>query len=200
MKTPLALIAALLAIPAVAAAHSSSTSISAPSDGQEFLTDAPPLTVLVEGAVVHSNPGNASGFTICVYEGATELACEADCQGLGNHSTCNFSVPVDLGFGEHTLRIVSTKDGAHGSEASVTVTVSPSTVACDEKDPPALANAYLNSLDLPQSYQQIRGAVIRQIANAHSNGKYGSCTYDQDCVETDVDAALQEEPLSETCE
>jgi hypothetical protein len=72
----------------------------------------------------------------------------------------------------------------------VTVYIVLSNSACDEKDPPAIANEYLNDLNLPSSYATYRGQIIKIIALNHSNGAYGSCHYDDDAVRHDVDDLL----------
>jgi hypothetical protein len=96
--------------------------------------------------------------------------------------------------GAHTIQSsTANSKGDHGGISDViTINVILSSYECDEKDPPAYANEYLNSLNLPQSYATYRGVIIRAIALNHSIGAYGSCYYDYEAVEEDVDELLRQ--------
>jgi hypothetical protein len=50
----------------------------------------------------------------------------------------------------------------------------------------------MNAMNLPQEYAKLRGKVAQAIAQNHSAGVYGSCTYEYDAVVDDVCAELAE--------
>ena len=113
--------------------------------------------------------------------------------GLGNVSSRNFTITVPINNeGQHTVQATTANSsGDHSGVSSlIRIAVLLANVPCDEKDPPAYANGYLNGLNLPSDYATVRGQIIRIIANNHSNGAYGSRHYDYDAVREDVDQLL----------
>jgi hypothetical protein len=115
--------------------------------------------------------------------------------GLGNTQSYSYSIPVEIGTaGPHTLQGISANtDGNHvGASDPVNITIYLIPYTCDEKDPPAHANEFLNSIYVPQEYARYRGQVLSIIAFYHSNGYYGTCRYDYGRVESDVIALFGE--------
>jgi hypothetical protein len=109
--------------------------------------------------------------------------------GLGNTQSYSYNIPVEIGTaGAHTLQAINANsDGDHSGASSVIgITIVLTAYACHDRDPPAHANQYLNSVNLPREYATYRGQVISIIAFNHSVGKYGTCTYDYTLVEADA--------------
>jgi hypothetical protein len=164
--------------------------ISGPTNGSTITVDELPATIQVTGSVSHPQAA-VNDMRACVEVDGGSPVCGDYIAGAGNLRSFGFNLPVDLYEGTHTLRVYADKSsGGHYGFAEITVTVVLSTVACDELDPPAIANAYLNSLDLPNSYNQIRGSIISTIAHNMNAGRYGTCTYNAALVRTDVDSLL----------
>jgi hypothetical protein len=184
----------LLAASSVAHAHNGSVTISSPSANQTMVVESLPINIIVEGTISHGPPGNVNDQRACVKVDGGTAICEPNyIGGLGNVSSRNYSVTVPINSdGPHTIQTFTANSrGDHsGVSTLITIYVVLSNSACDEKDPPATANEYLNSLNLPSTYATYRGQIIRVIANNHSNGAYGSCHYDDDAVREDVDALL----------
>jgi hypothetical protein len=196
MKRLISYLAALLimASASIAHAHSASVTISSPSNNQTIVVESLPVNIIVEGTITHGSPGNVNDQRACVkLDGGTAI-CEPNyVGGLGNVSSRNFSITVQINTeGQHTLQaFTANSSGDHsGVSAIITINIVLANVTCDEKDPPAYANEYLNSLSLPPSYATYRGQIIRLIAFNASNGAYGSCQYDYELVRSDVDALL----------
>ncbi len=190
-----------LVIPVFAWAHDSSITISAPTAGQEFWVSSLPvdLTVPVSGTIIHSAPPTGASVAdnwACVSVDAGTPVCNpAPTFGGRPPTSYDYSVNVTItSLGAHTLQASTRKsDGGHpGQSDPVTIYVYLTPVTCDEVDPPAYANQYMNTFNPPQAYAQFRGLVIRQIAYNHSQGMYGTCTYDYPAVEEDVCTALLE--------
>jgi hypothetical protein len=184
----------LLAASSVAHAHNGSVTISSPSANQTMVVESLPINIIVEGTISHGPPGNVNDQRACVKVDGGTAICESNyVGGLGNVSSRNYSITVPINSdGPHTIQTFTANSrGDHsGVSTLITIYVVLSNSACDEKDPPAIANEYLNSLNLPSAYATYRGQIIRVIANNHSNGAYGSCHYDDDAVREDVDALL----------
>jgi len=185
---------ALLASATVAFAHNGSVTISSPSNNQTIVVDSLPVNIMVEGTISHGSPGNVNNQRACVRVDGGTPQCEPNyITGLGNVSSRNYSIAVAINNeGQHTIQVITANpSGDHGGISSlITINVVLANVLCDEKDPPAYANEYLNSLNLPSDYATYRGQIIRVIAFNHSNGGYGSCIYDYDAVRDDVNALL----------
>jgi hypothetical protein len=178
-----------------AIAHNASVvTISAPSNDQTIIVESFPVNIIVEGTISHGSPGNINGQRACVSIDGGIATCEPNyAGGLGNVSSRNFSITVPINNeGQHTVQATTANSsGDHSGVSSlIRITVLLANVPCDEKDPPAYANGYLNGLNLPSDYATVRGQIIRIIANNHSNGAYGSCHYDYDAVRQDVDQLL----------
>lgn len=184
----------LLAAPNVALAHSGNVSISAPANNQQIVVNSLPINIIVEGTISHGPPGNINNQRACVIVDGGTPKCEPSYVGdLGNMNSRGFSITVPIGTeGPHTIRATMANPGGSHSARSLTITIYVvlASLSCDEKDPPAYANEYLNSLNLPRRYATYRGQIIKVIAFNHSNGAYGSCHYDYDEVREDVDALL----------
>ena len=184
----------LFAASSVAHAHNGSVTISSPGNNQTMLVESLPINIIVEGTISHGSPGNVNDQRACVKVDGGTAICEPNyVGGLGNVSSRNYSITVPINSdGPHTLQtFTANSHGDHsGVSTLITIYVVLSNSACDEKDPPAIANEYLNSLNLPSAYATYRGQIIRVIAFNHSNGAYGSCHYDDDAVREDVDALL----------
>jgi hypothetical protein len=196
MKRAFSYMGALLLLLAASSAHahSASVTISSPSDNQTIVVESLPVNIIVEGTITHGSPGNINNQRACVkLDGGTPI-CEPNyVGGLGNVSSRNFSITVPINSdGQHTLQaFTANSSGDHsGMSTLITINIVLANAACDEKDPPAYANEYLNSLNLPPSYATYRGQIIRVIAFNSSNGAYGSCQYDYALVKADVDALL----------
>jgi hypothetical protein len=195
-KTLVSSLGAFLLVLAVstAHAHNASVSISSPSANQTIVVESLPVNIIVEGTISHGSPGNVNDQRACVKVDGGTAICEPNyVGGLGNVSSRNYSITVPINSdGPHTLQaLTANSNGDHsGVSALVTIYVVLSNSACDEKDPPAIANEYLNSLNLPSAYATYRGQIIRVIAFNHANGAYGSCQYDDDAVREDVNALL----------
>jgi hypothetical protein len=178
-----------------ATAHNASVvTISAPSNDQTIIVESFPVNIIVEGTISHGDPGNINDQRACVsIDGGTAI-CEPNyVGGLGRVSSRSFSITVPISNeGQHTIQATTANSsGDHSGVSSlIRITVLLANVPCDEKDPPAYANGYLNGLNLPSDYATFRGQIIRIIANNHSNGAYGSCHYDYDAVREDVDQLL----------
>jgi hypothetical protein len=184
----------LLMFVSAAHAHNGSPTISSPSNNQTIVVESLPVNIIVEGTISHGGPGNVNNQRACIkVDGGTPI-CEPNyIGGLGNVSSRSYSITVPItSDGTHTLQaFTANSSGDHsGVSAVVTVYIVLSNSACDEKDPPAIANEYLNDLNLPSSYATYRGQIIKIIALNHSNGAYGSCHYDDDAVRHDVDDLL----------
>jgi hypothetical protein len=184
----------LLASATVAFAHNGSVTISSPSNNQTIVVDSLPVNIIVEGTISHGSPGNVNDQRACVIVDGGTPKCEPSyVGGLGNVSSRNYSVTVPINSeGAHTIQATTANsNGDHsGISTLITIYVVLANVACDEKDPPAYANEYLNGLNLPPEYATYRGQIIRVIAFNHSNGGYGACHYDYDAVREDVDDLL----------
>lgn len=184
----------LLAASSLAHAHNGSVTISSPSANQTMVVESLPINIIVEGTISHGPPGNVNDQRACVKVDGGTAICEPNyVGGLGNVSSRNYSITVPINSdGPHTLQaFTGNSRGDHsGVSTLITIYIVLSNSACDEKDPPAIANEYLNSLNLPSAYATYRGQIIRVIAFNHSNGAYGSCHYDDDAVREDVDALL----------
>ena len=196
MKKMVSYLGALLLFTAasIALAHNGSVTISSPSDNQTIVVESLPVNIIVEGTISHGSPGTVNDQRACVtVDGGTPM-CEPNyVGGLGRASSRNYSITVPINSeGQHTLQATSgNSNGDHtGISSLITINIVLANVPCDEKDPPAIANEYLNSLNLPSAYKTYRGQIIRVIAFNHSNGAYGSCHYDYDAVREDVDALL----------
>lgn len=178
----------------VALAHNGSVTISSPSNNQTIVVDSLPVNIIVEGTIFHGSPGNVNNQRACVIVDGGSSTCEPSyIGGLGNVSSRNYSITVPISTeGQHTLQATNANSsGDHsGISSLITITVVLASVPCDEKDPPAYANEYLNGLNLPSDYATYRGQIIRVIAFNHSNGAYGSCHYDYDAVREDVNDLL----------
>jgi len=184
-------VAALIALPAVAMANPSIVTISSPVNGGSTQVDTLPISVSVSGIVLHS-PGTVNGMRACLsVDGGTEV-CGPTITGTGNQSSFTFSIASDIyNAGTHTFRVCADKlDSGHLGCAEVTHTYTVAQTACDEIDPPAIANDYMNTINLPQSFNQIRGRVISKIAENANEGKYGTCNYNSVLVKSDVDLYL----------
>jgi hypothetical protein len=183
-----------LAASSVAHAHNGSVTISSLVNNQTMVVESLPINIIVEGTISHGPPGNVNDQRACVKVDGGTAICEPNyVGGLGNVSSRNYSITVPINSdGPHTLQTFTANSrGDHsGVSTLITIYVVLSNSACDEKDPPAIANEYLNSLNLPSAYATYRGQIIRVIAFNHSNGAYGSCHYDDDAVREDVDALL----------
>jgi hypothetical protein len=196
MKKSVSYLGALLffATASVAAAHNGSVSISSPSNNQTIIVESLPVNIIVEGTISHGSPGTVNDQRACVIVDGGTPTCEPNfVGGLGSVSSRNYSITVPINSeGQHTLQATSgNSNGDHrGISTLITINVVLANVLCDEKDPPAYANEYLNSLNLPSDYATYRGQIIRVIAFNHSNGGYGSCLYDYDAVRDDVNALL----------
>ena len=196
MKKMVSYLGALLLFTAasIALAHNGSVTISSPSDNQTIVVESLPVNIIVEGTISHGSPGTVNDQRACVtVDGGTPM-CEPNyVGGLGRASSRNYSITVPINSeGQHTLQATSgNSNGDHtGISSLITINIVLANVPCDEKDPPAIANEYLNSLNLPSAYATYRGQIIRVIAFNHSNGAYGSCHYDDEAVREDVDALL----------
>jgi hypothetical protein len=184
----------LFASASVAFAHNGSVTISAPSGNQTMVVDSLPVNIIVEGTISHGSPGNVNGQRACVIVDAGTPQCEPNyIGGLGNVSSRNYSITVPISSeGPHTIQTTAANSNNDHRSVSdlITIYIVLANVACDEKDPPAYANEYLNSLNLPPEYATYRGQIIRVIAFNHSNGGYGTCHYYYDLVRDDVNALL----------
>jgi hypothetical protein len=187
----------LFSLPAVGRAHDSAVSISGPYDGQVFVTDTLPINITVEGTISHSGPpagANVADSRACVsVDGGVPTCLPAPVFGGRPPSSYTYVVPITINSaGFHMLQVFTSKtDGGHPGQSDViTIEVVLATATCDEVDPPAYANQYLNDLNLPNYYASFRGQIIKVIAFNHSNGVYGSCTYDYAAVLADVNALL----------
>ncbi len=198
IKSKLALfLAVVLLTPGLSWAHNAYISISGPYDEQVFTTDTLPLNISVEGMIAHNAPpagANVADSWACVsLDNATPVCEPAPVFGGKPPSSYNYLVPVSINSaGYHTLQASTRKtDGGHaGQSDTITILVVLAPQSCDEVDPPAYANQYLNELNLPSSYATYRGQILKVIAFNHSNGVYGSCTYDYDLVISHVDYLL----------
>lgn len=196
MKRSISYFAALMLLASanVVLAHSGSVTISSLSNNQTIVVQSLPVNIIVEGTILHGSPGNVNNQRACVSVDGAASTCEPGYIGdLGSVSSRNYSITVPISTdGQHTLQARSANPGgAHGGSSDlITITVVLASVPCDEKDPPAYANGYLNSLRLPPEYATYRGQIIHVIAFNHSNGAYGSCRYDYDAVREDVDDLL----------
>jgi hypothetical protein len=184
----------LFAASSVAHAHNGSVTISSLVNNQTMVVESLPINIIVEGTISHGPPGNVNDQRACVKVDGGTAICEPNyVSGLGNASSRNYSITVPINSdGPHTIQTFTANSrGDHsGVSTLITIYVVLSNSACDEKDPPAIANEYLNNLNLPSAYATYRGQIIKVIANNHSNGAYGSCHYDDDAVREDVDALL----------
>jgi hypothetical protein len=176
-----------------ALASTSINTISSPWDGQDFVVDSLPATITVEGTVSHS-PGTVNDQKVCVSVDSGNQTCEpAFIGGLGRDNSRNYSIAVTIGTdGMHTLQASNANSSGDHSGVSdlITIKIIVATAACDEIDPPAYANQYLNSLQLPVDYATYLGQIIRIIAFNYSNGRYGSCHYRYEVVESDIDGIV----------
>jgi len=202
LKSKIALIALLLSLPGLGLAHESSIGIAGPYDGQIFVTDSLPLSIQVDGTISHSAPPNGANVAdsqACVsLNGGTPVCQPAPVSAGKPPSSYNYLVSLAVNSpGFHTLQAFTSKtDGGHAGQSDViTIEVVLLNTTCDEVDPPAYANQYLNELNLPSEYATYRGQIIKFIANNHSNNVYGSCHYDYAAVTADVDALLSGLPL-----
>lgn len=191
--------ALLLFLPGLGLSHETAVSISGPYDGQVFVTDSLPLSITVEGAISHSAPPNGANVAdsrACVSLDSGVPTCQpAPVFGGKPPSSYNYVVPVSIPSpGSHTIQASSSKTGGgHAGQSEViTITVILASAVCDEVDPPAYANQYLNGLNLPSYYASYRGQILKVIAFNHSNGVYGSCTYNYPAVIADVDTLLSQ--------
>ena len=184
----------LLAATNVALAHNGSVTISSPINSQTIVVESLPINIIVEGTISHNSPGNINNQKACVIVDGSTTKCEPSYVGdLGSMSSRGFSITVPVGTeGSHTVQATMANPGGSHSGISTLITfyVVLASVPCDEKDPPAYANEYLNNLNLPRDYATYRGQIIKVIAFNHSNGGYGSCHYDYDAVREDVNALL----------
>jgi hypothetical protein len=184
----------LLGAATSAHAHSASVTISSPTNNQTIVVDSLPVNIIVEGTISHGSPGNVNDQRACVKVDGGTSVCEPNyVGGLGNVSSRNFSVTVPIATeGPHTVQaFTANSNGDHsGASTIITIYIVLANTSCDEKDPPAHANEYLNSLRLPLEYATYRGQIIRVIAFNSSNGAYGSCHYDYQLVEADVNSLL----------
>jgi hypothetical protein len=184
------LVVALAMVSVTAQATPVVVAISGPTDGSTITVDALPASILVSGSVSHPQSA-VNDMRACIEVDGGSPVCGDYISGTGNLRTFGFNLPVDLFEGTHTLRVSADKSsGGHYGFAEITVTIVYTTTSCDEKDPPAIANEYLNSLNLPNSYNQIRGSIISTIAHNMNAGKYGTCTYNVAMVQSDVDSLL----------
>jgi hypothetical protein len=184
----------LFAAANVALAHNGSVTISSPSNNQTMVVDSLPVNIIVDGTISHGPAGNINNQRACVtVDGGTPQCEPSYIGGLGNVSSRGYSITVPIGTeGPHTIQAtMANPEGNHsGISTLITIYVVLASVPCDEKDPPAYANEYLNDLSLPSDYATYRGQIIKVIAFNHANGAYGSCHYDYDAVREDVDGLL----------
>jgi hypothetical protein len=184
-------LAGLVALPLVAQANPAVITITAPVNGSTTYVDAFPTTVTVSGNVLHS-PGTVNDIRACVTVDGGSSTCGTYIAGVGNTSSFPFAIQVGIDAeGPHTFVVFADKSGGgHYGSGQVTATYLLSQTSCDEKDPPALANEYLNSKSDPYDFNTIRGKIISFIAQNMNEGKYGSCHYNVALVQSDVDALL----------
>ncbi|HET7318668.1 MAG TPA: hypothetical protein VFK23_05985 [Nitrospirota bacterium] len=184
-------LAALIMLPLAALANPAVVSITAPVDGSTTYVDAFPTGVTVSGTVVHS-PGTVNDMRACVTVDNDPPVCGNYVSGVGNTSSFPFAISVVIySAGTHSFVVSADKSsGGHYGFAQVTATYLLSATICDEKDPPAIANEYLDSKDTPDAFKTIRGKIISVIAQNMNEGRYGSCNYNVTLVQSDVDALL----------
>ncbi len=167
--------------------------ISTPVDGQQFTVDTLPTTIIVDGTI---SGGNINDQKVCITVDGSAQACEPGyVGGLGNTTSRGYSIPVSIGTtGDHTLQASNANStGGHPAvSALITITIVLAADACDEVDPPAYANNYLNSINLPNEYATYRGGIIKIIAFNFNAGEYGSCHYDYAAVVSDVNSLLSQ--------
>jgi hypothetical protein len=140
-----------------AIAHNASVvTISAPSNDQTIIIESFPVNVIVEGTISHGSPGNFNDQPACVNIDGGTPTCEPNyVGGFGRVSSRNFTITVPISNeGQHTIQATTANSsGDHsGTSSLITITVLLANVPCDEKDPPAYANGYLNGLNLPRLY------------------------------------------------
>jgi hypothetical protein len=187
------LVAALIMAPGAVLANPATISIAAPTDGAEFEVETLPTTILFSGTITHS-PSNVNDMQPCLTVDSSTV-CGDLISGVGNLQSYPYAIPVEFDTpGEHTIQAYTDKTGGghYGSSEPINITIFLVPVACDEVDPPGYANEYLNSLNLPQDYATKRGQIISLIANYMNNGRYGTCNYNYELVEYDVDLKLAE--------
>ena len=196
MRRFITFLGALLLVTAAneALAHNSNITISSHTDNQTIIVDSLPINIIVEGTISHGPPGTVNNQKACISVDGGLAICEPNyVTGLGSMSSRGYNITVPISSpGPHTLQATTANpsNDHRGISSLITINVILTTVTCDEKDPPAFANEYLNSLNLPPTYATYRGQIIRVIAFNHSNGAYGSCHYDYDAVLEDVDDLL----------
>jgi hypothetical protein len=153
-----------------------------------------PVNTIVEGTVSHGSPDNVDDQRACVKVDRGTTICEPNyVGGLGNVSSRNYSITVPIhSDGPHMLKAFTaySRGDHNGVSFLITIYVVFSNSECDEKDPPAYANEYLNCLNLPSPYVGYRGTNYQVIAINHSNGAHGACQYNSDAVCEDVEALL----------
>ena len=144
----------LFMLASAAYAHNGSPTISAPSNNQTIVVESLPVNIIVEGTISHGSPGNVNNQRACIKVDGGTAICEPNyVGGLGNVSSRNYSITVPIASdGAHTLQTFTANSrGDHsGFSAIVTVYIVLSNTACDEKDPPAIANEYLNESQSPE--------------------------------------------------
>ncbi|MBJ6802154.1 hypothetical protein [Geomonas propionica] len=185
------LVAALVALPVMAMANPTVVTISAPVNGGTTQVDTLPMSVPVTGSVFHS-PGTINNMRACLSVDAGAEVCGPTFTGVGNKSSFTFNIGGDIfAPGLHTFKVCADKvDGGHLGCATVEHTFTVAQSACDEVDPPAIANDYMNGINLPNAFNQVRGKIINQIAANMNEGKYGTCNYNATKVKEDVDVLL----------
>jgi hypothetical protein len=169
--------------------------ISSPVDGQEFVVSSLPAIITVDGTITTVG-GTINDQKVCITVDSDTPVCEPDfVGGLGSATSRNYGITVSIDTaGDHTIQASNeNSDGGHAAVSDpLAITVVLTTGACDEVDPPAYANQYLNSLNLPSDYATYRGEIIRVIAFNFNGGEYGSCHYNYAAVESDVNDLLSQ--------
>ena len=179
---------AALAVPATF-----TNTISTPVNGQQFTVNSLPTTIAVEGTI---SGGNINDQKVCVsLDGGAPICEPGFLGGLGNSTSRSYSIPVSISTtGDHSLQASNANStGGHSAvSALITITIALTADTCDEVNPPAYANAYLNSLNLPNEYATYRGQIIKIIAFNFSAGDYGRSHYDYAAVVSDVNDLLNQ--------
>jgi len=153
-----------------------------------------PVNIIVEGTISHGSPGTVNDQRACVKVDGGTAICEPNyVGGLGNVSSRNYSITVPINSdGPRTLQAFTANSRAdhNGVSSLITIYVVFWNSECDENDPPAYANEYLNSLNLPSAERlcHLSERIIRVNAFNHSNGAYGACQYNYE--REDVEALL----------
>jgi hypothetical protein len=185
----------LIAEAALAAQPVVSNTISSPVDGQEFVVNSLPANITVDGTITTVG-GTINDQKVCVTVDSVTTVCEPDfAGGLGSATSRSYSIAVSIATaGEHAIQASNeNSNGGHSAVSDlIAITIVLAADPCDEVDPPAYANQYLNSLNLPGNYATYRGAIIKIIAFNFNAGAYDSCHYNYAAVESDVNGLLSQ--------